>query len=126
MAKKKITKKTKTAPKIKRFKVRDTGTRGSVNYVQYYIDDYKNERKRGFKILRDIENFANYKSRRMPDIKALQNVPTWITIEFDDGTYISTDTTISGRDLDFDIYQEYAQQGKLKKIIGFSASFITP
>jgi hypothetical protein len=126
MAKKKVVKKTKTAPKIKRYKIKDTGTRGSVNYVQYYIDDYKEDRKRSFKILRDIENFANYKSRGMKDIKVLKDLPTWATIHFDDGKYISTNTIASGRDMDFDIYQEYAQQGRLRKIVGFSISFSKP
>lgn len=126
MVKKKITKKTKKAPNVKRFKIKDTGTRGSVNYVQYYIDDYKEDKKRGYKILRDIENFANYKSRGMKDIEILKDLPTWTTIHFDDGKYISTNTIVSGRDMDFDIYQEYAQQGRLRKITGFSISFIKP
>ncbi len=126
MVKKKITKKTKKAPNIKRFKIKDTGTRGSINYVQYYIDDYKEDKKRSYKILRDIENFANYKSRGMKDIKILKDLPTWATIQFDDGKYISTNTIESGRDMDFDIYQEYAQQGRLRKIVGFSISFSKP
>lgn len=126
MVKKKITKKTKKAPNIKRFKIKDTGTRGSINYVQYYIDDYKEDKKRSYKILRDIENFANYKSRGMKDIKILKDLPTWATIQFDDGKYISTNIIESGRDMDFDIYQEYAQQGRLPKIVGFSISFSKP
>jgi len=126
MVKKKITKKTKKAPNIKRFKIKDTGTRGTINYVQYYIDDYKEDKKRSYKILRDIENFANYKSRGMKDIKVLKGLPTWATIQFDDGKYISTNMIESGRDMDFDIYQEYAQQGRLRKIVGFSISFSKP
>ena len=116
----------KKAPKIKNYKVKKTATRGNVNIIEYRIKDYNNDDKRGFKILRDIENFFNYKSRRMPNIKILQNLPTWATLELDNGTWISTDVIISGQELDFELHHKLIYKGKLRKIVGFSVSFITP
>lgn len=116
----------KKATKIKRFEIKDTGKRGNVNFVRYRIKNYNNVDKHGFKILRDIENFSNYKSRGMEDIKILQNLPMWVSIELENGTFISSDVIVSGQELDFELHHKLIHKKKLLKIVGFSISFISP
>ena len=109
---------------IKRFKIKDSMKRGKINIVRYYIEDYKNKDNNGFKVLRDIENFSNRKSLGMKDLDILRDYVLWTTIEFKGGKYESTDLTECGHKLDFDIQQNYSKKGKLRKIVGFSISFM--
>ncbi len=109
---------------IKRFKIKDSMKRGKINIVRYYIEDYKNKDNNGFKVLRDIENFSNRKSLGMKDLDILRDYVLWTTIEFKGGKYVSTDLTECGNKLDFDIQQNYSKKGKLRKIVGFSISFM--
>lgn len=118
---KKITKKT---TKAKRYKILESGNKGSVNYFKYDIEDYKYTGKRTNKILKNIEEFTKIKTRGMGKIDILKDATIWASIEFDDGSYVSTTTEQAGRYLDFDTYQDYADQGKLKKIKSFSFQFI--
>ena len=60
----------------------------------------------------------------MGKIDILKDATIWASIEFDDGSYVSTTTEQAGGYLDFDTYQDYADQGKLKKIKSFSFQFI--
>lgn len=119
--KKKTTKKT---TKAKQYNIIDSGKKGSVNYVKYGIKDYKHTGKRTNKILKNIEEFTKIKTLGMGKIDILKDATIWASIEFDDGTYVSTTTEQAGQYLDFDTYQDYADQGKLKKIKSFSFQFI--
>ena len=119
-----IKKKTTNKTKLKEYKILQSGKKGSVNYYEYAIKDYKYTGKRTNKILKDIEEFSKIKSIGMNKIDILQDATIWTTIKFDDGTYVSTTTEQAGGYLDFDTYQDYADQGKLKKIKSFSFQFI--
>jgi len=120
-----IRKKTiKKTTKAKQYNIIDSGKRGSVNYVKYGIDDYKHTGKRTNKILKNIEEFTKIKTLGMGKIDILKDATIWASIEFDDGTYVSTTTEQAGQYLDFDIYQDYIDQGKSKKIKSFSFQFI--
>ena len=119
-----IRKKTVKKTTKKQYNILQSGKKGSVNYIEYDIKDYKYTAKRTNKILNNINDFTRTKSMGMDKINILKDSTIWATIKFDDGTYISTTTEQAGAYLDFDIYQDYADQGKLKKIKSFSFQFI--
>lgn len=105
------------------FTVKDSGTRGRMNYAQYYIPDYETKGRGVYKILDNIEKFANNKSLQMSKIPILQDQKIWVSLEFDDGKYLSTRISQSGQDIDFDLWADYERQGKIRKIVGFTFGF---
>jgi hypothetical protein len=105
------------------YAVKDSGTRGQMNYAQYYIPDYDAKNKGVYKVLDNIEKFANNKSLQMSKIPILQNQKIWVSLEFDDGKFLSTRVSESGQDIDFDLWADYERQGKIRKIVGFTFGF---
>lgn len=105
------------------FTVKDSGTRGRMNYAQYYIPNYETKARGVYKVLDNIEKFANNKSLQMSKIPVLQDQKIWVSLEFDDGQYLSTRISQSGQDIDFDLWADYERQGKIRKIIGFTFGF---
>jgi len=105
------------------FTVKDSGTRGRMNYAQYYIPNYETKARGVYKVLDNIEKFANNKSLQMSKIPVLQDQKIWVSLEFDDGKYLSTRISQSGQDIDFDLWADYERQGKIRKIVGFTFGF---
>ena len=105
------------------YTVKDSGTRGRMNYARYYIPDYEAKGRGVYKVLDNIEMFANNKSLQMSKIPILQDQKIWVSLEFDDGTYLSTRISQSGQDIDFDLWSDYERQGKIRKIVGFTFGF---
>ncbi len=102
----------------------DTRAGGNIISTQYRIDDYKNEGKQKYKVLNDIERFVNDRSKKMDKIAVLRNQKVWVSLQFDDGSYLSTKTFTSGRNADFDMWADYANNGRIKKIVSFSFTFM--
>jgi hypothetical protein len=105
------------------FTVRDSGTRGRMNYAQYYVPEYETKGRGVYKVLDNIEKFANNKSLQMSKIPVLQDQKIWVSLEFDDGKFLSTRVSESGQDIDFDLWADYERQGKIRKIVGFTFGF---
>ena len=102
----------------------DTRAGGNIISTSYRVDDYKNEGKQKYKVLNDIERFVNDRSKKMDKIAVLRNQKVWVSLQFDDGSYLSTKTFISGRNADFDMWADYANDGRIKKIVSFSFTFM--
>jgi len=117
----------KTQTKPPAYGVIGTVTRanGKIISTKYKVDDYKNEGKTKYKVLNNIEKYVNARSKQMDGIASLRNQKAWITLNFSDGTYLSTKTFISGRNADFDMWADYANDGRIKKIVSFSFSFMS-
>ena len=64
------------------YTIKDSGTRGRMNYAQYYIPDYEAKGRGVYKVLDNIEKFANNKSLQMSKIPILQDQKIWVSLEF--------------------------------------------
>jgi hypothetical protein len=105
------------------YTVKDSGRRGTMNYAQYYVPDYQTKGRGVYKVLDNIEKFANNKSLQMSKVPILQDQKIWVSLEFDDGKFLSTRVAQSGNDIDFDLWADYERQGKIRKIVGFTFGF---
>lgn len=105
------------------YTVKDSGRRGTMNYAQYRVPKYSTKGRGVYKVLDNIEKFANNKSLQMSKIPILQDQKIWVSLEFDDGKFLSTRVSQTGNDIDFDLWADYERQGKIRKIVGFTFGF---
>lgn len=106
----------------RRFKLISTGKRGIVQNIVYKAPSTKNVAK----ALKQIDEYANIKTRQMKKTPGLSNSRVSITLLFDNGKYISTKYIDAGKKLNVnDLYTEYdADPEDFGRIKEFSVQFI--
>lgn len=108
---------------IKSYVIEQSGKRGSTNYVQYRIP--KHSKKKRFKIIKDIENFATDRSFKMKNINILKDANITLAVQFENGQWASTSGFMSGDTIEMDEqWMEYAEAGRrYSQPVSFSIMF---
>lgn len=123
MPKKTIKKPKPPMEQKRRYEIISTGTRGVVQNIRYRVPQKKNITK----TLKDIQEYANIKSRQMAQVKGLKDSSVSVAIKFDNGKYISTSYITAGKNHNIaNIYEDYDDDdiSKYGTIQEFTIQFI--